>query len=380
MPRVLLIHGVHADTTWQDRISFVLRPHFEPVKITYEQFQQLGTVSLLSLEGILRRLLLPFGVSPAAINGYRMAAMASVANQMGQYMTGEPPHIIAHSFGTYLTAIIFQRYEWARADRIIFAGAAVAEDFPWGSVHHGPAPGQEKFNKLRNDWFPHDSVIELADWVKEIPWFGCAGAYGFNVVGGLVHSINGSRLEHGCCRTGGCVPIHNVRRDIGAVAEPAVVDHSLVYLTPANVAQFWLPYLWGIDAAEYEDVRSLSRGTQDAHSITDVVTIGTKVGQLLDPGKKYSWWQKPLLDHLRELLNRDDYRAEWKGKTEKELLGRIPEIFLLRMNSAELTQGYLAAYCDESGFSPDEPTWDKVRDLDPRVALFRAIDQVLHGD
>jgi hypothetical protein len=366
MLKVLLIHGVNADTSWQDRVGFVLRPHFEPVKIAYQQFQNVAAVSLLSLEGILRGLSLPFGVSEAALNVYRMGAMASVAQQMSPAMTEAPPHIIAHSFGTYLTAIIFQKYDWARADCIIFAGAAVAEDFPWASVHRDHGVGGKNFKELRNDWFHYDPVIKLTRWVRRIL--------------GLVHCVKGPGLRCPCCQRGACVPVHNVERDIAPGAEPAVVDHSLAYLTPANVAQFWLPYLWGIDATEYEDIRALSRGTADAHKLKDKVTIGTKVRELIDPGKKYSWWQKPLIDHLREVLNSADYKDEWKGKQEEELLGRIPAVFLAKMDRAEAAQTDLIARCDQRGYSPNDSTWDMVRDLHPHVALCRAIDQVLHGE
>jgi len=378
--KVLLIHGVHADRSWQERVSFVLRPHFEPVRIAYEQFQKLSAVSLLSLEGILRRLRLPFGVNEAAINGYRMAAMESVAKQMSPAMIEAPPHIIAHSFGTYLTAIIFQKYDWPRANRIIFAGAAVAEGFPWASVHRDHGVGGKNFNELRNDWFRYDSVIKLTKWVRRIPGFGCAGVRGFNVYPGLVHCVKGAGLRRPCCQRGACVPIHNVERDITTNAEPAFVDHSLVYLTPANVAEFWLPYLWGIDASEYENLRTLSRGTEDALRLRDMVTIGTKVRQLLDPASNYSWWPKPFRDHLLEVLNSVDYRNERKGKTDDELVGRIPAVFLARMDRAEVTQSDLIARCEQQGFSPNDSTWDEVRDLHPHIALCRAIDQVLHGD
>ena len=99
MITVLLVHGVNADVSWQDRIAFVLYPHFDTVKITYPQFQSPSTVSLLGLEGILRCFVLPFGVNEATINTYRMDAMACVAQQMNKSMTGARPHIIAHSFG-----------------------------------------------------------------------------------------------------------------------------------------------------------------------------------------------------------------------------------------------------------------------------------------
>jgi hypothetical protein len=273
--KVLLIHGVNADTSWQDSLSFVLRPHFEPVKVTYEKYQTPGAVSLLSLEGILRRVLLPVDVSPAVLNGYRMSAMKAVADQMAINMGGAPPHIIAHSFGTYLTSIIFQRFDWPRANRIIFAGSAVAEDFPWNTVRRDHL-AVKNFSELRNDWFPTDVIINMVDWVRQIPELGCAGARGFTVIPGFVHNLKGPAFPCSNWQRGNCVPVHNVQRDVDAGADPAVVDHSLVYLTPANVAQFWLPYLWGIDAAEYDSLRALCRGIGDAYKQRDEKAIGEK--------------------------------------------------------------------------------------------------------
>jgi pimeloyl-ACP methyl ester carboxylesterase len=375
---VLLVHGVNADVSWQDRIAFVLNPHFDTVKITYPQFQSPSTVSLLGTEGILRCLVLPFGVSEAAINTYRMDAMASVAQQMNKSMTGAPPHIIAHSFGTYLTAAIFERYDWARANRIIFCGSAVAEDFPWKRVHRDHQLGGKNFKELRNDWFSCDQVIKVADWVRAIPHFGCAGLRGFNMVPGLVHNLSGAAFACSNWRRGECVPIHNVEREIAVEAEPAVVDHSLAYLTPANIAQFWLPYLWGLDAAEYEDLRELSRGTDEALRLGDRGTIGVKEKQLL--ARKYSWWPKPLLDHLTEVLNSEPYKDQWKGKTEVEMQGRILPIFLAKIERAEMTQTNLTTNCEKKGFVPDESAWNSVSNLHPHRALFSAIRQIIDGD
>ena len=53
MITVLLVHGVNADVSWQDRIAFVLYPHFDTVKITYPQFQSPSTASLLGNETVL---------------------------------------------------------------------------------------------------------------------------------------------------------------------------------------------------------------------------------------------------------------------------------------------------------------------------------------
>jgi pimeloyl-ACP methyl ester carboxylesterase len=370
---VLLVHGVNADPSWQHRIAFVLYPHFAPVKITYTQFQSPGTISLLGLEGILRCLDLPFGVSEAAINTYRMGAMECVAQQMNKSMTGAPPHIIAHSFGTYLTAIIFERYDWARANRIIFCGSAVAEDFPWERVHR-----RTNFRELRNDWFPGDQVIKVADWVRAIPHFGCAGLRGFKMVQGFVHNLSGAAFACSNWRRGGCVPIHNVEREIAVGAEPAVVDHSLAYLTPASIAQFWLPYLWGLDAAEYEDLRELSRGTDEALRLGDRGTIRIKEKQLL--ARRYSWWPKPLLDHLNEVLNSEPYKDRWKGKTETEMQGRILSAFLAKINRAEMTQTNLITNCEKEGFVPDVSAWNSVSELHPHRAFFTAIRQIIDGD
>jgi hypothetical protein len=103
-----------------------------------------------------------------------------------------------------------------------------------------------------------------------------------------------------------------------------------------------------------------------------------KIEQLLDA--KYSWWPRQFRDHLREVLNSKYYKDKWNGKKELELLGRIPAVFLARMDTAEVTQGELIAHSKDVGYSPDQTAWDKVLDLNPHVAFCRAIDQVLHGD
>jgi hypothetical protein len=104
------------------------------------------------------------------------------------------------------------------------------------------------------------------------------------------------------------------------------------------------------------------------------------IRQLLEPAKKYSWWPRPFREHLGEVLNSDDYKDDWKGKKEDELLGRIAAVFLARMEAAEVTQTDLIAGSEQKGFAPEESIWDKVRDLHPHVALCQAIDQVINGN
>src|SRR5712691_5829960 len=119
--RVITIHGVCSSGKWQDDIGAVLEPHFEHVPIRYDDYRSLGRVKLVFEPSILL-------VAAALIPLYKFLNVGAIGPTLalvllahvGSYVRrrrllnafkrhidpsicfGGQPHLIAHSFGTFV--------------------------------------------------------------------------------------------------------------------------------------------------------------------------------------------------------------------------------------------------------------------------------------
>lgn len=85
---------------------------------------------------------------------------------------GSVPSIVAHSFGTYITARAMEKYG-LEFDRVIFCGAIVRRDFPWSSQF---AAG--RVQRVLNDFGGRDLWARLGVWfIKDA---GQSGLLGFS--------------------------------------------------------------------------------------------------------------------------------------------------------------------------------------------------------
>src|SRR6267142_1795696 len=128
MDRVVTIHGIWTEGQWQENVAPVLWPHFEPVSVKYPYYRWLGPLDLvfeplILLPGIaclvclseLNRIhgrwlsvslwaglvLLAFVVT---FFRRQLVVNRFIGETSNATLAGRAPHIIAHSFGTYLTA------------------------------------------------------------------------------------------------------------------------------------------------------------------------------------------------------------------------------------------------------------------------------------
>lgn len=222
---VCLIHGIESDGAWRDRVREVLEPHFRCVPLDHDHFARFGWVKIFA-------------------PGLRKRSVQHVFSQYSDKVAAGSPHLIAHSFGTWISSRLMTKAYMVRFDRVIFAGSPLPVTFNWAKILK-KNPGA--FSDMRNEIGDRDLVISLAGKVGRVAKFvGEAGAKGFQESEHLVHKLG---LESACdrCRTLreqglSQARIHNVTWSY---------SHSEWFVANGHAVNLWLPYLWGIEPAEY---------------------------------------------------------------------------------------------------------------------------------
>jgi pimeloyl-ACP methyl ester carboxylesterase len=294
MPKhVVTVHGIDTDGSWQDRVEAVLTPHFECVKIRHEDYRRFGAIRLsfgsawlalfavgLSLLCVVAQLffcsrilalcaislllaVVAFGVVLAkrkrssALNEFKEQVDSRVAFAIA-------PHLIAHSFGTFLAGNSLLKFPSLRFDRVVFAGCVLPRSYAWTRVL---AANPNAFNQLRNEVAARDWVPLGADVLRFllVPGFGSAGALGFSEQPGVVHTVGVPNQTCGqCARLSDGTKIHNV-----VFAEYAHSDHFV----GLGHAESWLPYLWGIDPSEFSLLMEMCVLAVDLEERNDLVSL-----------------------------------------------------------------------------------------------------------
>ena len=270
-PPVLLVHGIRPNRDWQTLISQSLGHFFRPVIVTYPQYDAWYAFLLVFCEpafvlvgGLLAVALWTAGVPewvtwltalvglllaimPAIADRRRVAALRAYQKAAGDVLHSEP-HVIAHSFGTYLTARLLTEIKGQALQRIVLCGAVLDRDFDWQALI-----AQQKVKQVRNDYTAHD----------RIGWAGGTAALLVRLLGSVGKSGMGDRLawvhrlqrpQDSCpsCLQASCEgTVHDV--------DCSVLGHSDLFLSPAHCRQYWLPFLWGIDPGEHRRLLTVCR-------------------------------------------------------------------------------------------------------------------------
>lgn len=224
---VCLIHGIESDGAWRDLVREVLEPHFRCVPLDHDHFARLGWAKIF----------LPW---------LRKRSVQHVFRQFSDEISAGSAHLIAHSFGTWISSRLMAKTNLVRFDRVIFAGSPLPVTFNWERMLKRN-PGA--FTDLRNEIGDKDLVVSLAGKMGRFFGFvGAAGRKGFRESDHLIHSLGQDLLS--VCRR--CLElrdrslsparIHNVNWSYA---------HSEWFVAKGHAANFWLPYLWGIEPAEY---------------------------------------------------------------------------------------------------------------------------------
>ena len=255
---VLLIHGIQTEGHWQDEIEPALKWFFRPVHIRYSEFRYLGPLLVISepfllVPGVVlcigslwipRSLLaLCIGIlfvllslSKFGLSFRRGAALDKYHKISGDDLIARP-HVIAHSFGTYLTGRLISEVDAARVSRVVLVGCVMPRAFDWKTLI-----ANKKLEEVRNDYSPMDFVAAIAGfagWIHKD--LGPAGKYGFGSLD--AHQLDSPNQICAECDRGSKAVVHDVKCEH--------MTHSGAFVARAHAASYWLPFFWNMDAGEY---------------------------------------------------------------------------------------------------------------------------------
>jgi hypothetical protein len=294
---VALVHGILSKGAWYDIAVPVLSPHFHCVQVRYWQFEKLGAFFLV---------LTPFGVLAVAFSGgawvagwldarwfawaiaiacfavmglmtLRAGALVSVRRQLGSLIFDpRGPHVIAHSFGTYLSVRALKQSTTLLFGRVIFVGCVLPRTYRWPKL-------AGRYEEVRNETGSRDGVALLA---CALTWLGRAGRNGFHGDAAHVHDVGDALAPCGQCvalAANERVRVHNV--SLGKY------DHTEFSVEARHAADLWLPTLWGYSPLEFREFTTLC--TELAESIHNgVVWKQTeKLAKISD--RAWSWTRAP---------------------------------------------------------------------------------------
>ncbi len=271
MDRVITVHGIWTTGKWQENIAPVLWPHFEPVSVKYPYYRWLGPLDLV-FEPLLLfpgAAFLVLAIQLSWIRSYfAIVPLWSALLALSYWITrfrrqkvlgtfieetahttlpGRAPHIIAHSFGTYLTARALREFGPTKSDRVVLTGCVLHRNFDWAALL---SKKEGVFKAIRNDVGRKDLPVFLAGFLqRSLPDFGSAGRYGFRSTSGSIHDVSQCGSSCKPCEAGAQALVHNIFNDHGG--------HSTTFLGPGYAANYWLPFFWGIDPKEYDDFSKL---------------------------------------------------------------------------------------------------------------------------
>lgn len=256
--KVITIHGVNPDRNWQVVARRVLEPHFEVISLGYRGYDGLqGPVRLIchplvfvvALVMAAASIWLPISLwTPVALFAggvaiarlQRFSHVRRIKKKISEQGHQPRPHLIAHSFGTYVSGRSLRFYD-IRYGRVVLAGSILPRSFKWKTYLEKRAVFE-----VRNEVTHSDIAVRIASIFRYLAWdIGSAGLTGF--VGPWAHDVAEpwSSCEH-CVREGLPGRLHNI-----FLGER--YGHSGVFLGPTHQRRFWLPYLWGFCVSSFGD-------------------------------------------------------------------------------------------------------------------------------
>jgi len=377
--RVVTVHGVNPDRGWQEAAKAVLEPHYEVVSLDYRGYDGVQgpvrvvchpvalVVTVALLVGVAAAwALFSFGWSEGVwsaggvfVAGLVVAAYQrrregkKIKTQLSEACRGPRPHLIAHSFGTYLAgrSLLYPDIE---LDRVVLVGSVLPRRFDWPSLRKN---GREGFGEVRNEVGTRDFAVRFAGWARWLAWdIGNAGLRGFE--GRWAHWTQGPWVTCPTCATigpGGLV--HNV-----PLAE---MEHSDMFLGPGHVRRFWLPYLWGLPAKEFRELEDLCFAAAYNLQEGKRLEFNRIVGIL--GGKKWEWTEgSTTRDFVWRCLRAEIEARGGEGEARDEK--RITEI--------------VGVMCEFVAWASEEEQKEEAirRALHPHLAIVAAMKRVLERE
>lgn len=315
MERVVTVHGISSAGAWQETVRFLLHPFFECTSIKYKQYRRFGPIKLvlepwwlaisLIAASILWRLNVLHGglrrwgavfviVCVGHLLAYyrRRRAFSTFMKQLNtSLIAGERPHVIAHSFGTYLTGRALKKWSALRFKRIILTGCVLSSRFNWKDLN---ASQRQAFVAVRNEIAMKDWVVQSAFFLQGLlPGMGHAGFRGFLGPSSIIHKTSGPFECCQRCLNGAGALVHNV-------VHPEF-GHSDHFITNAHAEFFWLPFLWKMEPSEYQEFIDLcyeAAELEERHDDWKLAVVETELRE-----KPWRWASGSIAQYFRLRLS-----------------------------------------------------------------------------
>jgi O-acetyl-ADP-ribose deacetylase (regulator of RNase III) len=166
---VAMVHGIRTDARWYSQVGRFLReadPSINPVPIGYGFFD---VVSFLIPSRRIRQRLID--------------KVAKNLDTMIETKSTRKLSIIAHSFGTFLTAYALLKSPKVKVHRLILCGSIVPKDFDWSKL-------QSQLDVIDESQHPQACAINDHGWrdiwpvfAQTMTWgYGSSGRFGFQTV------------------------------------------------------------------------------------------------------------------------------------------------------------------------------------------------------
>jgi pimeloyl-ACP methyl ester carboxylesterase len=374
MKRVITIHGINTAGDWQRELQSVLEPHFSCISITYPHYRYFGALRLILEPWILfagvlvlatlymsRLIQTSWFTWSLCVGGllviahlgasFRRRAVAKyVKEEIDKHRgPGERPHLIAHSFGTFLAGTLMMRYSDLRFDAVILAGCTLPTSYNWSRLKTGYVSPRIRNEVARSDWVLRTAAVFR--WI--IRGMGNAGIYGFRARG--VHSIATPDSQ---CSIRGCngrSGVHNVRVPFG---------HSDHFVGRGHTETFWLPFLWNIDGAEYRHFLEMCRLAADLTKARDWQRLEPVERALTET--RWDWADGETLAEFVERQVRAEFGSVSKGRLPADLAGTVSRVIA---NLWETVADATDKRRTESG--------ENLAVLFPRIAVAKAVDSIV---
>jgi len=314
MERVVTVHGVSSDGPWQEMLRFLLYPFFECTSIKYRHYRRFGAIKLvldpwvlvvgliamflLRRLSLLRGLLgwacawtLLLGVGHLLAFLRRMRAFTAYMNQLNAFLiAGARPHLIAHSFGTYLAGRALEKWPALRFRRIILTGCVLSSRYNWSALNGGQ---RHACVAVRNEIAKKDAIARVAFLLQGLlPGMGHAGFSGFADPPNVVHNVKSPYECCPACRAGASALVHNV--------EHPEFGHSDQFITSLHAESFWLPFLWSMEPSEYQEFLDLCHEAAELEESHDDFKLAVVEAELRE--RPWRWALGSLSHYLRQRL------------------------------------------------------------------------------
>jgi hypothetical protein len=326
-PVLISVHGIRSTGQWQEEIEPLVTPFYLHLPFKYSEYRHpIFAVIWLTLEPlaiILGSLVATLCFSMCWPPNRKQLAMITVslvafciiarvlaANRRRRVLEAfkvhwsekigfeRPPHIIAHSFGTFLVGTALSTYTDLRVGRLILTGCVLKADYPWASF--AKSRNSQRFTAIHNEMAKRDWIAVSAQLLQGfVPPMGHAGVFGFTdkritcnwddarLVDGQGHSDSQcghkSRTDH--------ILVHNIAHQ--------GLGHSDYFIGMSHARTFWLPFLWEISPGLYERFKDLCIECKELELSERYLELSDKEEQL--SSSCWGWTNGPLEGRVRQV-------------------------------------------------------------------------------